>query len=177
MVTFTTAILRFEKMGEKTRWMYIEIPADIAEQINPGVKKGYRVKGKLDNYKIEKVALLPMGKGTFIIPFNAQMRKGTGKQNGAMLKISLELDERIIPINAELVDCLSDEPEALKHFKSLPKSHQGYFSKWIDTAKTDSTKAKRIAESVNALSMHKNFSDMLRARNGGDNYYARFREG
>jgi len=164
-------------MGEKTRWMYIEIPADIAEQINPGVKKGYRVKGTLDNYKIEKVAVLPMGEGTFIIPFNAQMRKGTGKQNGVKLKVSLELDERIIPINAELLDCLSDEPEALKFFKSLPLSHQGYFSKWIDTAKTNNTKAQRIADSVNSLSQHKNFGDMLRARNGGDNYYARFREG
>jgi hypothetical protein len=164
-------------MGEKTRWMYIEIPADVAEQINPGVKKGYRVKGKFDNYKIEKIAVLPMGEGTFIIPFNAQMRKATGKKNGATLKVSLELDERSIPINAELLDCLADEPKALKFFNSLPKSHQGYFSKWIDTAKTDATKAKRIAESVNGLLKGQTFSDMLRAKNDGDNYYARWREG
>ncbi len=176
MITYTTTILRFAEMGEKTGWMYIEIPADIAEQINPGVKKSYRVKGKFDNYKIEKVAVLPMGEGTFIIPFNAQMRKATGKKNGAMLNVSLELDERTIPINAELLDCLSDEPKALKFFNSLPKSHQGYFSKWIDTAKTDATKAKRIAESVNGLLKRQNFGDILRAKNGGDNYYARWRE-
>ncbi len=177
MITYTTRILRFAEMGEKTGWMYIEIPADVAEKINPGVKKSYRVKGKFDNYKIEKVAVLPMGEGAFIIPFNAQMRKATGKKNGATLKVSLELDERIIPINAELLACLADEPTALKYFKSLPKSHQGYFSKWIDTAKTDSTKAKRIAESVNGLLKHKNFGDKLREKNGGDNYYARWREG
>jgi hypothetical protein len=171
MVTYTTTILRFAEMGEKTRWMYIEIPADIAEQINPGVKKGYRVKGKFDNYKIEKVALLPMGEGTFIIPFNAKMRKGTGKKNGAMLKVSLELDERSIPINAELLDCLADEPAALKFFNSLSKSHQGYFSKWIDTAKTDATKAKRIAETINALQLKRTFSGMMRAK--GDNFYSR----
>lgn len=176
MIQFTTKILRFAEMGEKTRWMYIEIPADIAEQINPGVKKSYRVKGKLDNYKIEKIAVLPMGEGTFIIPFNAQMRKGTGKKNGATLKVSLELDERTIPINAELLACLADEPKALKFFNSLPKSHQGYFSKWIDTAKTDATKAKRIAESVNGLLQHKDFGTMLREKNGGDNYYVRWRE-
>ncbi len=176
MIQFTTRILRFAEMGEKTGWMYIEIPGDVAEKINPGVKKSFRVKGKFDDYKIEKVALMPMGNGTFIIPFNAQMRKGTGKKNGAMLKISIELDERSIPINVELLDCLSDEPDALKFFKSLPKSHQGYFSKWIDTAKTDATKAKRIAECVNGLLKQQNFSEMLRARNGGDNYYARLRE-
>ena len=177
MVTFTTTILRFAEMGEKTGWMYIEIPADIAEQINPGVKKGYRVKGKFDNYKIEKVALMPMGEGTFIIPFNAQMRKGTGKKNGAMLKVSLELDERTIPINAELLACLADEPNALKFFNSLSNSHKSYFSKWIDSAKTDATKAKRVAKSVNGLLKGQTFSDMLREKNGGDNYYARWREG
>jgi len=79
-----------------------------------------------------------------------------------MLNVSLEVDERKITINKELLDCLSDEPEALKFFKSLPKSVQGYFSKWIDTAKTDATKAKRIAESVNALLFHRNFTAMMR---------------
>lgn len=162
-------------MGEKTRWMYIEIPANVTEKINPGCKKSYRVKGKLDNYFIEKVALMPMGQGNFIMPFNAKMRIGTGKSEGAMLKVSLELDERTIPINAELLECLADEPEALKYFNGLPKSMQGYFSKWIDTAKTDTTKTKRIAESVEALRLHKDFGAMLRERNGGDNYYARFR--
>ena len=171
MVTYSTKILRFAEMGEKTRWMYIEIPADIAAKINPGVKKGYRVKGKFDNYKIEKIAVLPMGEGMFIIPFNVQMRKGTGKKNGAMLKVSLELDERTIPINAELLDCLADEPAALKFFNSLSNSHKSYFSKWIDTAKTDATKAKRITESVNALLLKRNFSGMMRAR--GDNFYSR----
>jgi hypothetical protein len=177
MVTYTTTILRFEKMGEKTRWMYIEISAALAEKLNPGVKKGYRVKGKLDNYSIEKVATLPMGEGMFIIPFNAQMRKGTGKRDGAKLRVSLEVDERTIPINAELLACLTDEPQAMKFFKALSKSHQSYFSKWIDTAKTEPTKAKRIAECVSGLLLRRNFSEMLRAKNGGDNYYARWREG
>lgn len=176
MVQYTTRILRFAEMGEKTRWMYIEIPADVAAKINPGCKKSYRVKGKLDNYSIEKVALLPMGNGKFIIPFNAKMRIGTGKANGAMLKVSLELDERTIPINADLLACLADEPEVMKYFNGLSKSMQGYFSKWIDDARTDTTKTKRIVESIEALRLHKNFSQMLRERNGGDNFYTRLKE-
>ena len=176
MVQYTTTILRFGEMGEKTRWMYIEVPADVAAKINPGCKKSYRIKGKFDNYPIEKVALMPMGDGNFIIPFNAKMRVGTSKREGALLKVSLELDERILPINAELLECLADEPEAMKFFNTLPKSMQGYFSKWIDTAKTDSTKTKRIVESIEALRLHKNFSAMLLERNNGDNYYAKWRE-
>ncbi len=177
MITFTARILRFGEMGEKTGWMYIEIPADLASKLKPGCKKSFRVKGKLDNYPIEKTALLPMGQGTFIIPFNAQMRKGTGKRDGAMLHINLQADDKDIPLNRALLNCLADEPRAMKFFRSLAKSQRGYFSKWVDDARTESTKAKRIAESVTALSLHKKFSEMLSEKNGGDNFYARWREG
>ena len=70
MIQFTTTIHKFEKQGEKTGWTYIEIPADIAQQIKPGNKKSFRVKGKLDNYKIAGVSLLPMGGGSFIMAIN-----------------------------------------------------------------------------------------------------------
>jgi hypothetical protein len=41
MVQFTTTIKQFGKQGEKTGWTYIEIPADIAEKLIPGNKKGF----------------------------------------------------------------------------------------------------------------------------------------
>ena len=69
MLSFTTTILKFSKQGEKTGWTYIVVPDKIAKKLNPGVKKSYRVKGKLDDYKIEKTALIP--NSTFVI-FYAQ---------------------------------------------------------------------------------------------------------
>ena len=63
MVKFTTAILKFDKKGEKTGWTYIVISADIARKLKPGNKKSFRVKGKLDHYSFAKTALLPMGEG------------------------------------------------------------------------------------------------------------------
>ncbi|MEJ0102256.1 MAG: DUF1905 domain-containing protein [Bacteroidota bacterium] len=71
MVQYTATILQFAEQGEKTGWTYIEIPADIAQKLKPGNKKSFRVKGKLDNHPIKKVALLPMGGGRFIMPLNA----------------------------------------------------------------------------------------------------------
>ena len=68
MLKFNTTILRFDKKGEKTGWSYIEISAKQANQLKPGSKVSFRVKGKLDSYAIEKVALLPMGEGSFIMP-------------------------------------------------------------------------------------------------------------
>jgi len=162
MVIFTTIILKFGGQGEKTGWTYIEVPSDIAEKLKPGNKKSFRVKGKLDAHKIAGVALLPMGNGDFIIAVNAAMRKAIGKRKGAMLTAQLEVDNAPLKINKDFLECLNDEPAAVKHFNSLAKGHQNYFSKWIESAKTDQTKTRRIAMAVSALSRCLGFPEMLR---------------
>lgn len=162
LVKFTTTILKFDDQGEKTGWSYIEIPADIAEQIKPNNKKSFRVKGKLDNYKISSVALMPMGNGNFIMPMNAAMRKATGKRKGATITVSLEEDKAPLKLNEDFIACLNDEPAALSHFNSLAGSHRNYFSKWIDSAKTEQTKTKRIAMAVSALSRNLGYPEMMR---------------
>ncbi len=163
MIQFTTTILRFKEQGEKTGWTYIEIPEKYAQQLKPGNKKSFRVKGKLDSYAIKGVALMPMGEGDFIMALNATMRKGIGKQKGDKLRVQLEADDKLPPLSKDLLECLADEPVATEHFNSLPYSHRLYFSRWIESAKTAPTKAKRIAMAVTALSRKWGFSEMLRA--------------
>ncbi len=162
MVKFSTTIFQFEEKGEKSGWSYIIIPGDIAEKLKPGNKKSFRVKGKLDNYSINAVALLPMGDGDFIIPFNATMRKATGKRKGAMIQVELMEDKSEQQLNKDFIICLQDEPGAMKFFNTLPASHKNYFSKWIDSAKTEFTKTKRIAMSVSALARCMGYGEMMR---------------
>ena len=168
MVRFETALRKFDKQGEKTGWTYIEIPADIAAKIKPGEKKSYRVKGKLDSHPITGVALLPMGAGAFIIPVNGDMRKAIGKRHGAMVKVQLEEDKKPFQFNKDFMECLNDEPVASQFFKSLTGSHQRYFSKWIDSAKTEPTRIKRIAQAVSALSKKLGYPEMIRSQKMGE---------
>ena len=63
MVSFRVTINKFASQGEKTGWTYIEIPADVIDQIKPRSRQSFRVKGKLDNFKIAGVAVMPMGGG------------------------------------------------------------------------------------------------------------------
>jgi len=163
MVVFVTTILKFNKQGEKTGWTYIVIPSDVAKKLKRNNKKSFRVKGKLDDFSIKQVALLPMGEGEFIIPLNKDIRKGIGKRDGAMLRVSIEEDKTELKLDAEMMECLTEEPGALSFFKKLPKSHLQYFSKWIASAKTEPTKAKRIAAAVNGLMRKQNFPEMLRS--------------
>jgi hypothetical protein len=163
VVQFTTIIRKFNEQGEKTGWTHIIIPADIARQLMPGNKKSFRVKGKLDDFSISGIALMPMGGGEFVMPLNATIRKGIHKNEGAMLTAKLEVDKKEIKPPAEFVECLKDEPVAYEHFFSLAKSHQLYFTRWIDSAKTEPTKTKRIAQAVNALLKKFDFGMMLRS--------------
>ena len=162
MVKFTTTIQKFDTQGEKTGWTYITISAKIAQQLKPGNKKSFRVKGKLDDFEIEKVALMPMGEGDFIMAINASMRKGTGKRKGAALKIQLTADDAPILPPSALIECMADEPEAVKYYNSLPQGHRNYFTKWIDSAKTDATKTKRIALVIKTMVRKMDFGAMLR---------------
>lgn len=163
MVQFTTTIYKYNEKGEKTGWTYIVVPADIANQLMPGNKKVFYVKGRLDNFPIKRVSILPLGKGEFILPINATMRKGIGKRHGAMLTVKLEVDSSPFVFDNDFMECLDDDKEAKAFFKTLPGAHQRYYSKWISGAKTEATKAKRIAQAINGLSRKQNYAEMMRA--------------
>ncbi|HWA32783.1 MAG TPA: YdeI/OmpD-associated family protein, partial [Cyclobacteriaceae bacterium] len=148
MISYTTKIKRFEKNGEKTGWSFIEISKRQATQLNPGVRVSFRVKGTIDQHPIQKTSIIPMGDGNFILPINGTIRKATGKAEGDTITVRLELDERKFTLLPIFMKCLKDDPRALNFFKTLPKSHQNYFSKWIESAKTSGTKTRRITMAV-----------------------------
>jgi len=160
-ITFQTRILKFGKQGEKTGWTYLAISARQAAQLKPGCKVSFRVKGNLDQHAIKQVALIPMGEGMFILPLNAAMRKALGKKEGEKLNVSLTVDDQEIILSPDLMSCLENEPALLKFFKSLPGSHQKYYSRWIESAKTAPTKAKRIAMALDGFARKQSFSEMM----------------
>ncbi len=163
MVKFSAELKQFAEQGEKTGWTYIEVSADIAQQLKPGNKKTFRVKGKIDTHEISRVALMPMGSGSFILAVNAEMRKGIKKRRGATVQVQLQEDKEQLQPPAELLECLADEPEAKAYFESLTYGHKNYFANWIISAKTEPTKTKRLAQAVDALSKQIDFGTMLRS--------------
>jgi hypothetical protein len=164
MIEFSTIILQFAEQGEKTGWTYIEVPAHLALQLKPGNKKSFRIKGMLDGFAIKGMALLPMGEGNFILPLKADLRKAIHKSKGAVLQVRIEEDKDFkIEMPDDLKECFDFEPEAFDFFNTLPKSHRDYFIKWIDGAKTNETRAKRIVNTINAMLRKWNYGQMIRA--------------
>jgi bifunctional DNA-binding transcriptional regulator/antitoxin component of YhaV-PrlF toxin-antitoxin module len=163
MVKFTETIVRFGKQGEKTGWTYIPISAAIANLLKPANRQSFRVKGSLDGIAIASMALIPLGEGAFILPLNAEMRRKLGKRKGDSVELRITEDKKPYELCADLLACLRDEPTARDYFNQLTGSHQRYFSKWIESAKTASTRDKRIVLTVNALAKGWGYPEMIRA--------------
>jgi hypothetical protein len=163
MVQFSATIQKFDQQGEKTGWTYIPIAAALAQELVPGNKKAFRVKGFLDVHIFEGISLIPMGGGDFIMALNAPLRKRIKKGCGDLVNVKLQVDLKPIEPPPELVECLEDEPDALLHFNKLTRSHQNYFINWIRSAKTEPTIAKRVAATINALDKGWDFGQMLRS--------------
>ena len=141
MLRFKTVIKRFAKQGEKTGWSYILLTEEHLAALKRTTRTAFRVSGKIDDHPIEKLAAMSMGDGTFIIPVNATIRKAIKKQAGAAVELKIAVDTEPIKPDQDFMDCLNDEPKALQYFHSLTMGHRNYFSKWIESAKTEPTKA------------------------------------
>jgi hypothetical protein len=163
MHSFTAIIQKSGSWGEKTGWTYVDIPQDILTRLKLKSKKEFRIKGFIDDVKLERQAVFPVGEGNYIITLNADLRKKLGKKTGAMVKLSIELDKRGAAQSKELLDCLKDDPEAQAQFESMNMSHQNYFHNYILSAKTETTRTARVVNTLAAMHKKQNFGEMIRS--------------
>jgi hypothetical protein len=162
MVSFTAEIEKTHKSGEKYGWTYILIPVEMAQQINPCVKTGYRVKGKIGNHECKQTVIMPVGEGRFMLALNAKMRKDIKEKVGDEVMVALELDTEEPPFSEDFLEALTYDTAAENFFNTLTKGNKRYFSNWIESAKTFETKSKRIFMSVEACAKGMNFGEMIR---------------
>ncbi|MEO5581538.1 MAG: YdeI/OmpD-associated family protein [Saprospiraceae bacterium] len=163
MIEFKARLEKFGSNKDKTGWTYVVIPSQKA-QLLTSQKTTFRIKGSIDQHKIKQVAILPSGEGNFILAVNAGMRKFILKKPGEEVVLKIDIDHSELLPDQDFLDCLYELPRAVKTFEALPKSHQNYFTKWIQTAKTPDTKANKIAMAIDALSRGLRFNEMLREK-------------
>ena len=145
-------------------WMYVEVPRAITEQLKPGYRKAFRVRGEIDGHPFAGLALIPKGEGDYLLAINGTLRKVLKKGVGDFLSFRLTEDtDFVIEVPEELEWCLSEEEgDLLNRFHALPKSRRNYFINHINSAKTDATRAKRIAMTVEAMALGLDFGAMIR---------------
>jgi len=163
LIKFSADILKYGKKGEKTGWTYISMDKELAEKIKPHNKKSFRVKGKLDACPVKGLAVLPVGGGEFIISLNEVLRAKLRKKVGDVIACQLEEDtEYKVDIPADLHELLREEKLMIDNFMKLPASHRAYFITWINAAKTEITRTKRLSMTANAMYHGMSYSEMIK---------------
>ena len=103
-----------------------------------------------------------MGDGSYILAIKKELQKALGIKPGDELSASLQVDSSELTIDESLLACLEDEPQARDFLKGLAASHQKYFSNYVASAKTETTKARRIAAIIHALQHKWDYATMIK---------------
>jgi len=143
-----------QKFEGKGGWTYAEIPEIPMPKTSFGMLK---VKGKIDNYEFSNVRLMPLGNGHLMLTIKTEMRKKIKKQAGDTVHIILYEDNMPTEIPEELTLCMKYEDGILEKFEKYSDSEKKAFIDWIYSAKTEKTKAGRIAKTIGMIQKDEKF--------------------
>ena len=91
--------------------------------------------------------------GEFLLGLNRAVRQDAGVEAGDTVDVELELDSapREVEVPAALADALDSDPEARAAFDRLSYTNRKEFARWIDEAKRDETRRRRLSRAVEML--------------------------
>lgn len=128
----------------------IVVPEDVVAAFGRG--KRVPVVVTIDGDYQYRNTIASMG-GQFLISFNAETRKITGRGAGDEVEVRLDVDDapRVIEVPADLAVELAKDADAKAAWEQMSYSRQRGHAESITGAKTDETRARRVAKVVTAL--------------------------
>ena len=141
---FRTTILQ----GDKTA-TGIRIPPEIVEGLGAGKRPKVSVTIRGFTYR-SSIAVVD---GAYMVGVSAENRAGAGVAGGDEVDVDIELDTapREVTEPADFAAALDAEPSARRTFEGLSYSNKSWHVSQVDGAKTDETRQRRIAKSVETL--------------------------
>jgi hypothetical protein len=143
-VRFRTTIIQ----GDKTA-TGIRVPDEIVEALAAG--KRPKVLVTINGYTYRS-SIAVMG-GTYMVGVSAENRAAAGVKGGDEVDVDLELDTapREVTVPTEFAAALDAEPAARRTFDGLSYSNKSWHVLQVEGARTDETRRRRIAKSVETL--------------------------
>jgi Bacteriocin-protection, YdeI or OmpD-Associated/Domain of unknown function (DUF1905) len=141
---FRTTILQ----GGKTA-TGIEVPESVMAALDAGRKPPVRV--TIGDYSYRSTVATVDGKS--MVGVSAEHRAGAGVAGGDEVDVDIELDTepRTIEVPGELASALDADPQARATFDRLSYSNRSWHVLQVTGAKTEETRERRIARSIEAL--------------------------
>ena len=141
---FRTTILQ----GDKTA-TGIQVPEEIVTALGSG--KRPKVVVTINGYTYRS-SVAPMN-DVFMVGVNSDVRAAAGVAGGDEVDVDIELDTapREVTVPGDFAAALDAVPAARNTFESLSYSNKSWHVIQIEGAKSDETRQRRIAKSVEAL--------------------------
>ncbi|MDQ6778377.1 MAG: YdeI/OmpD-associated family protein [Actinomycetota bacterium] len=91
--------------------------------------------------------------GEFLVGLNRAVREEAGVQAGETVDVELVLDTdpREVELPDALANALAADPEARAKFDALAFTHRKEYAQWIDEAKRNETRDRRVAQALQKL--------------------------
>ena len=91
--------------------------------------------------------------GEFLLGLNRAVREDAGVEAGDTVEVKLELDTapREVEVPEALANALAEDPKARAAFDRLAFTHRKEYARWINEAKRDETRQRRVAQALEML--------------------------
>jgi Bacteriocin-protection, YdeI or OmpD-Associated/Domain of unknown function (DUF1905) len=92
-------------------------------------------------------------RGEFLVGLSKEVRTGAGVQAGDTVSLELKLDSepRTVAVPPALAEALEADPEAKATFEGLAFTHRKEFARWIEEAKREETRARRVTQALDMI--------------------------
>jgi hypothetical protein len=92
-------------------------------------------------------------RGEFLLGLNRAVRREAGVETGDTVDVELELDTapREVELPEALSNALAQDSEARAAFDRLSYTHRKEYARWIDEAKRDETRERRVIQALEML--------------------------
>ena len=128
---------------------YVTVPFDVEEAFG---SKRPPVKATFDGVPY-RGRLVRMGGPRHLLPVLKAIREQIGKGPGDAVTVTVEPDTapREVAVPADLAAALAEAPEARAFFDGLAYTHRKEYVRWIEEAKREETRARRVGQAVAML--------------------------
>jgi hypothetical protein len=91
--------------------------------------------------------------GEFVLGLNRSVRTEAGVEAGDTVEVKIELDQgpREVEVPQALADALAADDEARAGFEQLSYTHRKEYARWIEEARRDETRQRRVTQALERL--------------------------
>jgi hypothetical protein len=124
----------------------IRVPTEVMAALGPSKRPKVRV--TINGYTY-RTSVASMG-GEFLFGVSADVRQAAGVAAGDKVDVDIELDTapREVSVPADLAAAIKSDATAQRFFDGLSYTHRRWYVTWIESAKKDETRQRRLAQAV-----------------------------